>query len=380
MSSGIKQDFNWKIGDQITFVVESGLFEGTFTSEVVGINPRYGIIQIRFPKLDGKLVLIPVGTAVIVKAEPPKNHDEKFMVIDRTGGETRCLVLKKSTGVANRLVNLKQPQDTRVLSVCSGKGGVGKTTFAVNLAFAIAELGERVCILDAALGTGNVDVLLDIAPRYHIGHVLSGKCGFLDIIAEVKPNLHILPGCSGVQPLTELSNYQYNLLADELEQVFPYFDYIIIDTSPGIAAVTTNFISAAKGGFLITTPEPHAITDTYALLKTLVNVEASSLNLNLVVNRVQYREEAENTVGKLRFAAKKFLDFELGYAGFVFEDQRVREANMKQKAVIDYDQSASSILNYREIARYIFSESPQAGDEKTQGGLIARIKNIGRRA
>src|SRR5690606_2991550 len=168
MQNGKQKDFSWKIGDQITFEVESGLFEGTFTSEIVGINPRQGIIQIKFPKLEGKLVLIPVGTAALVKTDNPQENEERYTVIDRTGGETRCLVLKKCTKEVNQLIHINPPQDTKLVSVCSGKGGVGKTTFAINLAFSLADLGHRVCILDAAFGTGNIDVLLDIAPRFHI--------------------------------------------------------------------------------------------------------------------------------------------------------------------------------------------------------------------
>lgn len=380
MQNGKQKDFSWKIGDQITFEVESGLFEGTFTSEIVGINPRQGIIQIKFPKLEGKLVLIPVGTAALVKTDNPQENEERYTVIDRTGGETRCLVLKKCTKEVNQLIHINPPQDIKLVSVCSGKGGVGKTTFAINLAFSLADLGHRVCILDAAFGTGNIDVLLDIAPRFHIGHVISGKCGLMDIVTEVKQNLHILPGCSGVQPLTQLSYYEYNLLAFELEQIFPYFDVIIIDTSPGIAAGTTNFILAAQGGYLITTPEPHAITDTYALLKTLVSSHPKALKLSLVVNRVLFRSEAENTAEKLQFAARRFLDFELDCAGFIFEDPRIRYANVKQKAIVELEPASQTSQNFRAIAKQFAPQPPASDESRSQGGLIAKIKSFGKRA
>lgn len=379
MFSGKEKSCNWKIGDQVTFAVESGLFEGVFTSEIIGINPRQGLIQIKFPMVEGRLVLLPVGTTVTVKQEGETERENRFLVIERVGGENRSLVLKHTDFEINRLIQITPPRQGQLVCVCSGKGGVGKTTLAVNLAFILAERGYKACIFDAALGTANVDVLLDLAPRYHLGHVITGKCGVMDIITEVRPKVHVVPGCSGVQLLTELTVYEYNLLAAELQELFNYFDVIIVDTSAGITVGTTNFILAAQEGYLVTTPEPHAITDTYALLKALVMHKARPVNLELVVNRVYYRSEAENTAEKLQFAAKKFLNFELGYAGFIFDDMRVREAHMQQKPVVEYEPSAQASQGVRSIVdRFCQKYDPEK--EKGQSGLLEKIKQIGKRA
>lgn len=379
MFSGKEKSCNWKIGDQVTFAVESGLFEGVFTSEIIGINPRQGLIQIKFPMVEGRLVLLPVGTTVTVKQEGETERENRFLVIERVGGENRSLVLKHTDFEINRLIQITPPRQGQLVCVCSGKGGVGKTTLAVNLAFILAERGYKACIFDAALGTANVDVLLDLAPRYHLGHVITGKCGVMDIITEVRPKVHVVPGCSGVQLLTELTVYEYNLLAAELQELFNYFDVIIVDTSAGITVGTTNFILAAQEGYLVTTPEPHAITDTYALLKALVMHKARPVNLELVVNRVYYRSEAENTAEKLQFATKKFLNFELGYAGFIFDDMRVREAHMQQKPVVEYEPSAQASQGVRSIVdRFCQKYDPEK--EKGQSGLLEKIKQIGKRA
>jgi len=379
MFSGKEKSCNWKIGDQVTFAVESGLFEGVFTSEIIGINPRQGLIQIKFPMVEGRLVLLPVGTTVTVKQEGETERENRFLVIERVGGENRSLVLKHTDFEINRLIQITPPRQGQLVCVCSGKGGVGKTTLAVNLAFILAERGYKACIFDAALGTANVDVLLDLAPRYHLGHVITGKCGVMDIITEVRPKVHVVPGCSGVQLLTELTVYEYNLLAAELQELFNYFDVIIVDTSAGITVGTTSFILAAQEGYLVTTPEPHAITDTYALLKALVMHKARPVNLELVVNRVYYRSEAENTAEKLQFAAKKFLNFELGYAGFIFDDMRVREAHMQQKPVVEYEPSAQASQGVRSIVdRFCQKYDPEK--EKGQSGLLEKIKQIGKRA
>ncbi|HHX01266.1 MAG TPA: AAA family ATPase [Firmicutes bacterium] len=379
MFGGNGKSCNWKIGDQITFAVESGLFEGVFTSEVVGINPRQGLIQIQFPMVEGRLVLLPVGTTVTIRQEGLPEPQNRFIVIERVGGEKRSLVLKHTDFEINRLVYLTPPKDRQLISVCSGKGGAGKTTLAINLAYALAEWNYKTCIFDAALGTANVDVLLDLAPRYHLGHLIAGKRGLMDILTEVRPRMYVVPGCSGVQLLTELTIYEYNLLASEIQQLFDYFDVIIIDTSSGITASTTNFILASQGGYLITTPEPHAITDTYALLKTLVTQRKRPVNLNLVVNRVYYRSEAKNTADKLQFAARKFLNFELGYAGFIFDDTRVREANMQQKPVLELEPSALASQGLRAIADK-FHEKDAGVRNRSPGSILDRIKQISKRA
>lgn len=379
MFSGNGKSCYWKVGDQLTFAVESGLFEGVFTSEIIGLNPQQGLIQIKYPMVDGRLVLLPVGTTVAVKENREIEQDVRFIVIERHSGENRSLVLKHTGLEFNHLVHITPSRQGQLICVCSGKGGVGKTALAVNLAYALAERDYKACIFDASLGTANVDVLLDLAPRYHLGHVITGKCGIMDVLTEVKPRVHVVPGCSGVQLLTELTVYEYNLLAEEMQRLFNYFDVIIVDTSTGITTGTTNFILAAQEGYLVTTPEPHAITDTYALLKTLVMQKARTVNLELVVNRVYYRSEAENTVEKLQFAAKKFLDYELGYAGFIFDDMRMREAHMQQKPVIEFEPSAQASQGIRAIAdRHCQKHNPE--QDKSQGGFLERIKQIGKRA
>ena len=378
MFGGNENSSTWKIGSQIKFTVESGLFQGVFTSEVIGINSRQGLIRIKFPMSEGKLVLLPVGTTVTVGHEALPEQDNKYIIIERAGGENRSLVLKHMDFEVNRLVCIDPPRDRQLISVCSGKGGGGKTTLAINLAYALAELDYKTCIFDAALGTANVDVLLDLAPRYHLGHVITGKCGVMDILTEVQPRVHVVPGCSGVQPLTQLTIYEYNLLARELQELFRYFDVVIVDTSAGITPGSVNFVLAAQEGYLVTTPEPHSITDTYALLKTLVTQRTRPLNLNLVVNRVYYRPEAESTAEKLQFAARKFLSFELGYAGFIFDDMRVREANMRQKPIVEGEPSAAASQSFRAVAEQYCQ--PADGKSRGQGGLLERIRQIGKRA
>jgi len=370
----------WKIGEQITFAIESGIFEGIFSSEVVGINPRQGIIQIKFPKINGKLVLIPVGTIVNVKLQQYGYPDEKYTVIDRTSGDHRCLVLRYAHNEENCLINIEPANNIKLITIGSGKGGVGKTTVAINLAFALAERKHKVCILDAALGTGSVDILLDLAPRFNIGHVLAGKCSLMETLIEVRENVYVLPGCSGVQQFTEPTEYEYNILAAELQHVFPFFDALVVDTVPGISRLVTNLFLATKGGLVITTPEPHAITDTYALLKAIANNRHRDINLKLVVNRVTVRNDADSATEKLRFAAKNFLNLDLELLGYIMEDQKVKEAVRQQKPMIEIDPAAQAYQGLKELAAKLFPDSGHNTGKDSKSKLFTKLRNMNKRA
>lgn len=353
----------WNLGDQIGIKVESALYEGSFNCQVIGINLRQGIIHISFPKSQGKLVLLPVGTIVNVRRINNDYGSEKYTIIDRTSGENRCLALQLIDSECNRFINFTPQHEMKMVTISSGKGGVGKTTLAINLAFALAAQGKKVCILDAALGNANVDILLDITPRYNLAHVIAGQCGLMEILVEVKNGVYLLPGCSGLQRLTEMTDYEYNYLEWELNAISEFFDVLLIDTMAGISRNVTNFIFASQGGCLITTAEPHAVTDTYALLKVLVRQQTRPLNLSLVVNRVELKIEAEDTAEKLLFAAKKFLDYELKYAGFVVEDYRVRQANTQQKPVIEFEPTAFVSGCFRSIGDKVFVSQPEGKDK-----------------
>ncbi len=371
----------WNLGEQIEIKVESALYEGTFNCQIIGINLRQGIIHTSFPKSQGKLVLLPVGTVVWVGRTSNDYGSERYTVIDRTSGENRCLVLQLIDCKGNNFINFTPQHEMKMLTVSSGKGGVGKTTFVINLAFALAAQGKTVCILDAALGNANVDILLDVTPRYNLAHVIAGQCRLMEILVEVSSGVYILPGCSGLQRLTEMTDYEYNYLAEELNAISEFFDVLLIDTMAGISRNVTNFIMASQGGCLVTTAEPHAVTDTYALLKVLVRQANRPLNLSLVVNRVELKIEAEDVAEKLQFAAKKFLDFELKYGGFIVEDYRVRQANMQQKPVIEFEPTAFVSGCFRNIGEKIFSTRSEEGEnEGSFERIIAKIKDIKHKA
>lgn len=368
---------SWNLGERVKFTIESSLFEGVFECQVVGINMRRGILQVSMPKAKGKLVLVPVGTIVSVKTCTDNKREESYTVIDRTGGETRCLVLQEFECEGNKIINYESSPEVKIIGIASGKGGVGKTTLAVNLGIVLSEMGKRVCIFDAALGTANADVLLGVLPQKNLAHVIVGKAGLAEVLTMVNPNLYIVPGCSGVPQITKLTNYEYNHIATELKRIEQKFDIIIIDTRAGIDQDVTNFMQAAGKGYIITTPEPHAITDTYGLLKSLISSSNRTLDLSLIINRIGNKTEADDTVKKLKFAAKKFLDFELKYGGCIIEDYSVRQANMKQMPISHFESSSQLNRQISSMIRNIYPKTTKSVDYNNGfDKILSRFKRI----
>ncbi len=225
-------------------------------------------------------------------------------------------------------------QGIRVLSVTSGKGGVGKSNVVANLAMALAQQGKKVLIVDADLGVGNLDVLLGLSPQYNLNNVLAGECSLIDIIVEVSPNIKLIPAGSGVQEYTSLGQHEKLKLLDELDMLEETFDVMIIDTEAGISDNVTYFTVAAQEIIVVVSPEPTSITDAYALIKLLAT-RYSEYHFKVLVNMARDSEDALEVFRKLANVAGRFLDISLDYLGCVVRDERLVEAVKKQKAVFE---------------------------------------------
>lgn len=241
---------------------------------------------------------------------------------------------------------------TRVISVSSGKGGVGKTNSVVNLAVAFSNMGKRVLLLDADLGLGNIDVLLGLTPKYNIGHLLSGERGMEEVLVKGPAGIMILPASSGVTELTHLSAEQRLALASHLEALEDAIDIMIIDTGAGISSNVLFFNMAAQDIIVVVTPEPTSITDAYALMKVLM-MKHSERRFKLLVNSVRSKNHALEVYRKISTAAERFLHISIELLGFVLYDENVSKSVVQQKAVMElYPQSKASIC-YQDIARDI---------------------------
>ncbi|MBC8016281.1 MAG: MinD/ParA family protein [Sporomusaceae bacterium] len=245
----------------------------------------------------------------------------------------------------------------RVITITSGKGGVGKTNFTVNLALALAKLGKKVVIIDADLGMGNVDVVLGCSNKYSILHLLEGGFSLNDIITNGPLGIKFMSGGSGMHNLANLTNLQITHIINQISLLDDWAEIILIDTGAGINQSVMNFVIAAGEVIIVTTPEPTAITDAYAMMKTFVNHQGTGV-LNLVINRVIEVDEGTVAADKLTKVALNFLGLSLTHLGTVSEDANLIRAVKRQIPLLLAYPNTPSARCIEQIAhRLLYGES-----------------------
>ncbi|MBF0553400.1 MAG: MinD/ParA family protein [Nitrospirae bacterium] len=235
------------------------------------------------------------------------------------------------------------------IAVASGKGGVGKTNIVANLAIAMRKMGRNVLIFDADLGLSNIDVLLQLAPEYNIQNVISGEMALSEIIVRGPHGIMILPATSGVQELTVLDEFQRLRLLEEFESFDEDIDVLLIDTAAGISDNVAFFCIAAQEIVIVTSPEPTAMTDAYALIKVLYT-RYQEKAFSVLVNSVKRGAEAKEVFKRLSTAADKFLNISLNYLGFIPFDEAVRMSVRSQRAFIDAYPNANASKKIMDLA------------------------------
>ena len=237
---------------------------------------------------------------------------------------------------------------TRVISITSGKGGVGKTNIVANLGYALCKMGKRVLIFDADLGLGNLDVLLGLAPRYNLSHVIEGTKTLSEIIVSGPGNLKILPASSGIQELTRLTSVQQEAIMRKLNALVCDYDIVLIDTGAGISSNVLYFAAVANEIMVVVTPEPTSITDAYALMKIL-SVRYQQKQFRLLVNLAKDSEEADEVSRQLCVVADRFLDVSIEYFGSILIDEKVKMGVKKQKVVSEMAPMTQASRNFAEL-------------------------------
>ncbi|BCS55808.1 MinD/ParA family protein [Geobacter sp. SVR] len=247
----------------------------------------------------------------------------------------------------------------RVISVTSGKGGVGKSNVVSNLAIALSMQGKKVLLIDADLGLGNLDVLLGLSPVYNLNHVLNGEKNLSDILIDGPAGIKIIPAGSGVQELTSLGQHEKLKLLDELDMLEEQFDIMIVDTEAGISENVTYFTVAAQEIIVVVTPEPTSITDVYALIKLLAT-RYSEHHFKVLVNMAKDSEDALEVFRKLANVAGRFLDISLDYLGCVVKDEKVVEAVKRQRAVCELYPDSEAAGCFTTLAKRVTENTRQA--------------------
>lgn len=219
--------------------------------------------------------------------------------------------------------------NTRVISITSGKGGVGKTTVSVNLAISMAKLGKKVILFDGDLGLANINVLLGIIPEHNIYEVLRGKRTLSDIIIPTNYGIDIIAGANGISQLANLSDTQREEFVQQLEGLTGY-DVMIIDTGAGVSNNVIGLVMPADEILVVTTPEPHAITDAYGMIKSIV-ANRQDKAIKLIVNRVASAVEAKRVADRLISISSQFLKTRVESIGFIFEEGLVQKSIRNQR-------------------------------------------------
>ena len=284
---------------------------------------------------------------------------------------------------ANRLRSMVATKEdsggrARVITVTSGKGGVGKTNFALNLAIQLARYGKRIVIVDADIGLANVEVLFGIIPRYSIADVLDGSRTMEQIITEGPMGIKFVSGGSGLSELISITDDDRLAMLDKLEYLEQIADIIIVDTGAGISKTVLSFIRAAEEVIFVVTPEPTSITDAYALIKTVKAEYTDALpDFKVVVNRVDSSDEGNEIFTKLAKVSDKFLNVKLEMLGHIPMDMQLVKAVKKQQPVSICYPNSGVTKAIQVVALKLLQKHDEDGKNKSGiKGFIRKLSTI----
>ena len=262
---------------------------------------------------------------------------------------------------------MSQPRQTPcILAVTSGKGGVGKTNLAVNLALSLRLFDVQVLLLDADLGLANIDVLLGLDVLHDLRDVVLKGWPIENIVVEGPRGLRVLPGASGVEEMARLGDGELAGFLEQLQRYCAQMDYVVVDTAPGISPAVINCLLAADRTLLVTNSEPTSLTDAYALLKVMARrTQGRPGPVSVIMNQTGSKEEALRSFDRLRKTARRFLDMEIDYLGSVAWDEAVSEATKRRVAFLTHYSASPCSRDVRKIAARLISSgwggSPDAG-------------------
>ena len=255
----------------------------------------------------------------------------------------------------------------KAIAIGSGKGGVGKTNLAVNLAIALARRGVRVVLVDADLGLANVDVVLGLNPPYTLDHVVRGERTIREVLVGGPLEIQILPGASGLPEMADLQPAKRKHLLQELEALEKEADILLIDAAPGIGKQVLSFLLASDEVLIVTTPEPTAVTDAYALVKLLYRYP-SCPEVRLVVNMARDLRDAHEVAFKLGLVAHHYLGRWVSLAGAVPLDPNLPVAVRRQVPLVLSHPSSPASRAIADLAEVLLGIRPGRG-----AGWAARL-------
>jgi len=282
--------------------------------------------------------------------------------------------LRKIVNEQNRQLenSVSKTRKSRVITITSGKGGVGKSNFTANLAIQLQRTDRKVVIIDADLGLANIEVIFGIVPQFNLTDVIYGRKSIAEIMTPGPLGINFISGGSGIQDLIHLNSQQLSNFISNLSLLDEYADIILIDTGAGLTDSVINFSKAADEIILVTTPEPTSVTDAYSLIKVLCKNNLIP-NIKLLVNQVEDDEEGKEIFNKLYRVSKKFLNIEINELGYLpYDKNLIKSVKLQEPVCISFPNSEISRA-FRKISYKITEDEPQ---EEMNSGFTSFVKRL----
>ncbi len=243
----------------------------------------------------------------------------------------------------------RKPPRARTIAVTSGKGGVGKSHIALNLAVSLARMRQSVCLLDGNLGLGSLDILCGLNGYWNLSHVVTGARSLNEIVLPGPLGIHVVPGASGIVEIADCPEPVQREVLGQLNQLEDDHDFVVLDTGSGIHHTVRRFLAAADVVLVVTTPEPTSITDAYATIKSLAAVP--DLQIEVLVNQCRSSEEARRIIDRVQVTSRNFLGREVASAGYVPTDPLVPQAVSRRQPFTVLDEHAHASRALSQLAR-----------------------------
>jgi flagellar biosynthesis protein FlhG len=252
---------------------------------------------------------------------------------------------------------MSEPKSTTsVIGIASGKGGVGKTTVAVNLALALSAKGLSVGLLDADLGLANSQILLGVNAPMNVSHVFDGEKTVAEVAVESPQGLLLIPGASGNQALANITAMQARSLIDQILQSFPELDVLLIDSAAGLSSANMSFLDACHLRLLVMQDEPASIADAYGLIK-LESRKDRLKDLYLVPNRVASQQAGKSLFDKMNMVCMKFLEEPISYLSCVLQDELLARVTRKRETLIEHHPASAAAQNFNQLADRVIDQA-----------------------